>query len=64
MKNFGIKGTSIIEVYYNNSFTEAVNDVGVTYAQTTGKLTITLGSALTQYTTAIQLIANIKVVNP
>lgn len=59
-----IKGTSIIEVYYNNSFIEAVNDVGVTYAQTTGKLTITLGSALTQYTTAIQLIANIKVVNP
>ena len=59
-----IKGTSIIEVYYNNSFTEAVNDVGVTYAQTTGKLTITLGSALTKYTTAIQLISNIKVVNP
>ena len=59
-----IKGTSIIEVYYNNIFTEAVNDVGVTYSQSEGQLKITLGSALTQYTTAIQLIANIKVVNP
>lgn len=60
--NTNIHTTSIIEVYYN--FVDAVNDVGVTYSQSEGQLKITLGSALTQYTTAIQLIANIKVVNP
>lgn len=62
--NSNIQTTSIIEVYYNSNFVDAVNDVGVTYLQSEGQLKITLGSALTQYTTIVQLIANIKVVNP
>lgn len=62
VKNSAINSTSIIDVYYNEDFKEAIADAGVSYSQTDGQLVITFGNEL-PYPSIVQIINNIRVVN-
>lgn len=55
-----INATSIIDVYYSEESKSIVQDAVASYAQETGKLTISFGNALESDAT----ISNVKVVNP
>lgn len=60
--NSAINSASIIDVYYNEDFKEAIADAGVSYSQTDGQLVITFGNEL-PYPSIVQIINNIRVVN-